>query len=182
MSKPQTKATLVWKEFPAGSGGFGSVTSMMEKRQAQACLLLEPTATQLLNHPLAIVALLPKDAAVFAAGALSGAAAKTVTAPLDRIKLIMQTHGLRVGQESAKKAIGFVQAFVSVGKQQGIKGYWKGNFAQVVRVLPYSAVQLFAYDTYKKLFRGTDSELTLIGRLAAGACAGMTSTFVRFNF
>nr|GEX60080.1 probable envelope ADP,ATP carrier protein, chloroplastic [Tanacetum cinerariifolium] len=39
------------------------------------------------------------DAVVFAAGALSGAAAKTVTAP---------THGLRVGQESAKKAIGFV--------------------------------------------------------------------------
>ncbi|KAJ0699644.1 putative mitochondrial carrier protein [Helianthus annuus] len=189
MSKPQTKATLVWKKIPGhqkahlfqcrGRGpGFATV-SLMDKR-VEAMLEFEPTATQLLKNPLAIVALVPKDAAVFAAGALSGAAAKTVTAPLDRIKLIMQTHGLRVGQESAKKAIGFMQAFVSVGKQEGIKGYWKGNFAQVVRVLPYSAVQLFAYDTYKRLFRGTDSELSLIGRLAAGACAGMTSTFVTY--
>lgn len=157
-----------------GGGGFASV-SMMEKT-----LEFEPTAAQLFKHPLAIVALVPKDAAVFAAGAVSGAAAKTVTAPLDRIKLIMQTHGLRVGQESAKKAIGFIQAFVAVGKQEGIKGYWKGNFAQVARVLPYSAVQLFAYDTYKKLFRGTDGELSIIGRLAAGACAGMTSTLVTY--
>ncbi|KAF5801025.1 putative mitochondrial carrier protein [Helianthus annuus] len=52
------------------------------------------------------------------------------------------------------------------------------NLIQVVRVLPYSAVQLFAYDTYKRLFRGTNSELSLIGRLSAGA--GMTSTFVTY--
>ncbi|KAI3750440.1 hypothetical protein L2E82_21076 [Cichorium intybus] len=210
MSKPQiiqhkNQPTLTWKEIPglqplpchsndllqwpkhgggggrrrpSGGGGFASV-SMMEKR-IEATLEFEPTAAQLFKHPLAIVALVPKEAAVFAAGAFSGAAAKTVTAPLDRIKLIMQTHGLRVGQESAKKAIGFIQAFVAVGKQEGIKGYWKGNFAQVARVLPYSAVQLFAYDTYKKLFRGSDGELSIIGRLAAGACAGMTSTLVTY--
>jgi hypothetical protein len=28
------------------------------------------------------------------------------------------------------------------------------------------------------LFKGKDGELSVIGRLAAGACAGMTSTFV----
>ena len=28
------------------------------------------------------------------------------------------------------------------------------------------------------MFRGKDAELSVIGRLAAGACAGMTSTFV----
>ncbi|XP_076896803.1 putative envelope ADP,ATP carrier protein, chloroplastic isoform X2 [Bidens hawaiensis] len=180
MSKPPQALRLVWKKvIPFEHGGFASV-SLMENSKRIELVEPTPTATQLLKHPVAIVALLPKDAAVFAAGALSGAAAKTVTAPLDLIKLIMQTHGLRVGHQTANKAIGFIQAFASIGKQEGIKGYWKDNFAQVVRVLPYSAVQLFAYDTYKKLFRGTDGELSLVGRLAAGACAGMTSTFVTY--
>nr|GEX16102.1 probable envelope ADP,ATP carrier protein, chloroplastic [Tanacetum cinerariifolium] len=79
------------------------------------------------------------DDVVFAAGALSGAAAKTVTRSssecLDnivkyakcRVNKHLRTHGLRVGQESAKKEIGFVQAFVSVGKQEGLKGYWNGS-------------------------------------------------------
>ncbi|KAK9124485.1 hypothetical protein Sjap_014087 [Stephania japonica] len=112
--------------------------------------------------------------------AVAGATAKTFTAPLDRIKILMQTHGLRVGQESAKKAIGFFEAVTLIGKEEGIKGYWKGNLPQVIRIIPYSAVQLFAYETYKKLFQGGDSELSVIGRLAAGACAGMTSTLVTY--
>lgn len=76
---------------------------------------------------------------------------------------------------------------------------------QVIRVVPYSAVQLFAYEIYKvtpnysirssngkyylfmseyllldsqKIFRGENGRLSVAGRLAAGAFAGMTSTFV----
>lgn len=139
-----------------------------------------PTSAQFLKHPLAIVALVPKGVSLFAAGAVAGAVAKSITAPLDRVKLLMQTHGLRAGQESAKKAIGFIEAVTLIGKEEGLKGYWKGNLPQVIRIIPYSAVQLFAYETYKKLFKGKDGELSVIGRLAAGACAGMTSTFVTY--
>nr|GEY33869.1 probable envelope ADP,ATP carrier protein, chloroplastic [Tanacetum cinerariifolium] len=104
---------------------------------------------------------------VDAAGALSGAATKNVTVPLDRIKLIMQTHSLRVGQESAMKAIGFVQAFVSVGKQEGFKGYWNGNFAQGISDMFY--IQMMkVYYIRAETFRGPDGELSINGRLAAG--------------
>ncbi|KAI3690482.1 hypothetical protein L2E82_48519 [Cichorium intybus] len=72
----------------------------------------------------------------------------------------------------------YLEAVVSIRKQEGIKGYWKGNLAQVLRILPYSAVQQFAYESYKKLYAGKDGELSVSGRLAADASAGMTSTFV----
>ncbi|KAJ0088824.1 hypothetical protein Patl1_31655 [Pistacia atlantica] len=165
-----------------GGGGKGRIDNfaclaLAEKRSQKE---FEPTPAQLAKHPLALLAYVPRDAAIFAAGAVAGAAAKTVTAPLDRIKLLMQTYGVRAGQEGAKKAIGFIEAIALIAKEGGIKGYWKGNLPQVIRIIPYSAVQLFAYETYKKLFKDKDGQLSVIGRLAAGACAGMTSTFVTY--
>ncbi|CAO2162072.1 unnamed protein product [Urochloa humidicola] len=139
-----------------------------------------PPAAQLVRHPLALLALVPHSAALFAAGAAAGAAAKTVTAPLDRVKILMQTHSVRVAGETAKKGVGFLEAIADIGKEEGLKGYWKGNLPQVIRIIPYSAVQLFSYEVYKKIFRRKDGELTVFGRLAAGACAGMTSTLVTY--
>ncbi|XP_010558378.1 PREDICTED: thylakoid ADP,ATP carrier protein, chloroplastic [Tarenaya hassleriana] len=164
------------------NGGFAAVTvaEKAERKEAEEEEDSAPSPAQLLKHPLALLSYVPKDAAIFAAGAIAGAAAKTVTAPLDRIKLLMQTHGVRAGQQTAKKAIGFIEAISLIAKEEGVKGYWKGNMPQVIRIIPYSAVQLFAYETYKRLFRGKDGELSVIGRLAAGACAGMTSTFITY--
>lgn len=68
------------------SGGFACV-SMVEKREERE---FAPTMTQLLKYPLAMFALVPREASLFAAGAVAGAAAKSFTAPLDRVKLLMQ--------------------------------------------------------------------------------------------
>ncbi|EAY73413.1 hypothetical protein OsI_01296 [Oryza sativa Indica Group] len=56
-----------------------------------------------------MLALVPNAVALFAAGAAAGAVAKTITAPLDRVKLLMQTHSVRVVGESTKKGIGFLE-------------------------------------------------------------------------
>ncbi|KAF2306378.1 hypothetical protein GH714_017230 [Hevea brasiliensis] len=162
-----------------GVGSFGNFASISMAEKGDK-FEFAPSSAQLLKHPLAVLSYVPRDAAIFVAGAIAGTAAKTATAPLDRIKLLMQTHGVRAGRESAKKAIGFIEAITLIGKEEGIKGYWKGNLPQVIRIIPYSAVQLFAYETYKKLFVGKDGKLSVVGRLAAGACAGMTSTFVTY--
>ncbi|KAL2629662.1 hypothetical protein R1flu_014348 [Riccia fluitans] len=138
------------------------------------------TATELLKRPVAIVSLVPREISLFLAGAVAGAAAKTVTAPLDRVKLLMQVHGVQAAQAGVKRGIGFIEAILKIGTEEGVKGYWRGNLPQVIRVIPYSAVQLFAYETYKKLLKGDNEELPVLRRLAAGACAGMTSTLVTY--
>ncbi|KAL1819091.1 hypothetical protein ACET3Z_013960 [Daucus carota] len=171
-----TSACNSGTKLQLSSAGFACV-SLVEKREDRE---FAPSMAQLLKYPLAMFALVPREAALFAAGAVAGAAAKSCTAPLDRVKLLMQTHGLRAGGEGARNSFGFLEALAVIGKEDGLRGYWKGNLPQVIRVIPYSAVQLFAYETYKKLFEGEDGELSVIGRLAAGACAGMTSTFVTY--
>ncbi|KAL1331003.1 hypothetical protein HN51_048262 [Arachis hypogaea] len=173
-------ATLAFAAGDANGSGISCKFASVSVAETRFDREFAPTASQLLRRPLAVVALVPKDGALFLAGAIAGAAAKTVTAPLDRIKILMQTHGVIAGKASAKKAISLIEAITVIGKEEGIKGYWKGNLPQVIRVIPYSAVQLFAYETYKKIFSGKDGKLSVLGRLAAGAFAGMTSTFVTY--
>ncbi|KAF7149848.1 hypothetical protein RHSIM_Rhsim02G0146800 [Rhododendron simsii] len=51
-----------------------------------------------------------------------------------------KTHGLRAGQEGAKKAIGFVEAFALIGKQDRVNWYWKGNLPQVLCIFGFEFV------------------------------------------
>lgn len=36
-------------------------------------------------------------------------------------------------------------------REEGVLAFWKGNGANVIRIFPYSAAQLAANDTYKRL-------------------------------
>lgn len=93
-----------------------------------------PDARHLLStRPLALLSLIPRPAVLFTAGAVSGAIGKTITAPLDRVKLLLQTSG-GLQQGAVKHAVrkgGVWQALVAIGRTEGIKGYWKGNLPQV---------------------------------------------------
>lgn len=132
-----------------------------------------------LHRPLALVALIPTPVVLFAAGALAGAVGKTLTAPLDRVKLLLQTAGgLETGAlAAAARAGGVAQAFLEIGRQEGIAGYWRGNVPQILKVLPYSATQLCAYEALKRaLADKDDGSLSLPARLLAGATAGMVAT------
>ncbi|PNH02235.1 putative envelope ADP,ATP carrier protein, chloroplastic [Tetrabaena socialis] len=114
------------------------------------------------------------SARMFVAGGTAGAVARTCTAPLDRIKLLFQAVA---GPGTSPTAYtGLFQAGSKIIREEGFWAFWKGNGVNIVRIFPYSAAQLAANDTYKRVLADERHELTLARRLLAGACAGMTAT------
>ncbi|EIE27780.1 mitochondrial carrier, partial [Coccomyxa subellipsoidea C-169] len=133
--------------------------------------------------PIAAFALVPQSAVLFAAGAVAGALGKTLTAPLDRVKLLLQTRGgLQGGAlKAAARGGGVWDALVVIGREEGFLGYWKGNVPQILKVVPYSAIQLCSYEAAKRHLRNKETgELSVPARLAAGAFAGMTATLATY--
>ena len=76
-----------------------------------------------------------------AAGGVSGAISKTVVAPIERVKLILQTQDSnpRIKAGEIPRYKGIVDCFVRVASEQGIASFWRGNMANVIRYFPTQA-------------------------------------------
>jgi len=90
----------------------------------------------------------------FAAGGISGAIAKTCTAPIERVKLIIQTQDanpmIKSGQVARYTGIG--NCFTRVYQEQGLKAFWRGNLTNVIRYFPTQAFNFAFKDTIKSFF------------------------------
>jgi len=113
------------------------------------------------------------------AGGTAGACARTATAPLDRVKILMQTQHLTSGG-APDKYRGLWQGLVRVFKEDGVKSYWRGNLANCIRVVPYSATQFITFDHCKTVvasFTGRNTP-SVPERLCCGAAAGICASVV----
>ncbi|KAF9415137.1 hypothetical protein BGZ94_000176 [Podila epigama] len=60
--------------------------------------------------------------------------------------------------------------------EEGFLGFMRGNGTNVIRIVPYSAVQFASYEQFKKLLMESGkNDLDTPRRLTAGALAGLTS-------
>jgi len=117
----------------------------------------------------------------FAAGGISGAVAKTATAPIERVKLIIQTQDsnplIRSGE--VKRYTGIVNCFSRVASEQGIAAFWRGNFVNVLRYFPTQAFNFAFKDIIKHLFpkfdKKTDFGKFFLVNMASGGLAGAGS-------
>lgn len=115
----------------------------------------------------------------FALGGVSAAISKTAVAPIERVKLLLQTQDASSQIKGDKKYKGIVDCLIRVPKEEGIGAFWRGNLANVIRYFPTQALNFAFKDTYKKIFCPYDPKKEFwkffFGNLASGGAAGATS-------
>lgn len=118
----------------------------------------------------------------FVAGGISAAVSKTVVAPLERVKILLQIQDAQKFIPKDQQYKGIVDCFSRVYREQGFLSYWRGNVVNVVRYFPTQALNFAFKDTYKKLFLdGVDKKdfwRFFAGNLASGGAAGATSLLI----
>lgn len=117
----------------------------------------------------------------FALGGVSGAIAKTCTAPIERVKLIIQTQDSnpKILSGEVKRYTGIGNVFTRVYQEQGLGAFWRGNMTNVIRYFPTQAFNFAFKDTIKKIFPKTDPNKEFLKfflvNMASGGLAGAGS-------
>ncbi|KAF3439578.1 hypothetical protein FNV43_RR17856 [Rhamnella rubrinervis] len=123
-----------------------------------------------------IIDSMPLFAKELVAGGVAGGFAKTVVAPLERVKILFQTR------RAEFHSIGLLGSFKKISKTEGLAGFYRGNGASVARIVPYAALHYMAYEQYRRwiiltfpdVWRGPALDLV------AGSFAGGTAVLFTY--
>ncbi|KAJ3487450.1 hypothetical protein NLI96_g3529 [Meripilus lineatus] len=122
-----------------------------------AALLLKSATVPLEEKKQKLQFFSPQITSYFIAGGCAGAASRTVG-----------------GQYK-----GVWPSLVRMWREEGFKGFMRGNGINCLRIVPYSAVQFTTYEQLKKWFTNYGSkQLDTTTRLTSGALAGITSVYL----
>ncbi|KAK3038966.1 hypothetical protein RJ639_027451 [Escallonia herrerae] len=129
------------------------------------------------------------------AGAVSGAVSRTVTSPLDVIKIRFQvqlepvfSRGLSSKDlHGRSKYTGMLQATKDIFREEGLRGFWRGNVPALLMVMPYTAIQFTVLHALKTLAAGsskTEDHIHLSPYLSyvSGSLAGCAATVGSYPF
>eukprot|EP00525_Craspedostauros_australis_P005309 CAMPEP_0198117710 /NCGR_PEP_ID=MMETSP1442-20131203/19033_1 /TAXON_ID= /ORGANISM="Craspedostauros australis, Strain CCMP3328" /LENGTH=325 /DNA_ID=CAMNT_0043775823 /DNA_START=41 /DNA_END=1019 /DNA_ORIENTATION=- len=120
----------------------------------------------------------------FLAGGVSGAVAKTTTAPIERVKLLIQTQDAnpKIISGEIPRYTGIVDCFTRVAKEQGIGAFWRGNFTNILRYFPTQAFNFAFKDSIKAMFPKADKNKEFgkffLINVASGGAAGAGSLLI----
>jgi len=112
------------------------------------------------------------------AGAVAGIVSRTFVSPLEVVATGQMVRG---GNK------GMIRELAEIFQNEGVKGFFKGNGANCLKVAPTRGVQFFAFESFKKrlvvwkkssmgLPEDADIVLHPIERLIAGGFAGMVAS------
>ncbi|KAH6790841.1 Mitochondrial substrate carrier family protein [Perilla frutescens var. frutescens] len=110
------------------------------------------------------------------AGGSAGGFAKTAVAPLERTKILLQTR------TQGFHSLGICHSMKKLLKHEGVAGFYKGNGASVLRIVPYAALHFMAYEQYRSWILDNHSALGTgpVVDLLAGSAAGGTAVLCTY--
>ncbi|KAH8346358.1 hypothetical protein KR084_007253, partial [Drosophila pseudotakahashii] len=84
-------------------------------------------------------------------GGLAGAVTRTITQPLDVLKIRFQMQVEPVTDHSGSKYRGVIHAFKSIYAEEGMRGMFRGHNSGQVLSITYALVQFWAYEQLRTL-------------------------------
>ncbi|KAI0706974.1 mitochondrial carrier domain-containing protein [Earliella scabrosa] len=114
-----------------------------------------------------------------AAGGIAGCVAKTVVAPLDRVKILFQASNPDFHKYAGTWS-GALRATAQIYSENGVRGLLQGHSATLLRIFPYAAINYMAYDQFEALLMPTRETQTNARRFIAGAASGVLSVFLTY--
>ncbi|KAL4761064.1 coenzyme A transporter [Aspergillus foveolatus] len=113
------------------------------------------------------------------AGGLAGCAAKTVVAPLDRVKILFQASNPQFAKYTGSWT-GLVFAIRDIKRHEGARGLYRGHSATLLRIFPYASIKFLAYEQFRAIVIPSRDKETPFRRLVSGSLAGITSVFFTY--
>lgn len=116
----------------------------------------------------------------FLAGATAAVVAKTIIAPIERVKLILQLQNAQETIAVSKRYKGMIDCFIRVPKEQGFLSFWRGNMVNIARACSQESLGFAFKDFFKIWFvegynRKDDYWKFFTGNIAAGGASGITT-------
>ena len=105
------------------------------------------------------------------AGAAAGVVSNTIVAPLDIMRLNLMVS-------AQQKSWGGVAR--EIFAEGGVRAFWRGNTADVIRTIPSSAVRFYSFAVYKENLADVPALAPALVSLLAGGFAGMTAMALLF--
>ena len=99
-------------------------------------------------------------------GSVAGGISRTATAPLDRLKTLMQASP--PGQPSR----GMLAGLRSIYAEGGMGAFFRGNTANVLKIAPETSIKFISFDLLKGCFARDRGNVTVGERFVAGGGAG----------
>lgn len=142
---------------------------------------MEPVASSS-GQDAAAASGLHRTAAQLVAGAAAGVTNKTAVAPLERLKVLRQTGGMRA---AASAQLSATQMLADIVRRDGVRALYKGNGANCLRVIPVHSLKFALNDTFKEAvvsrraaaagataLAAASQSLTFVEKVLAGSLAG----------